>query len=36
MIDHVSIQCADLVAASAFYDAVLEPLGVDGRWSSTR
>ena len=27
MIDHVSIQCADLAASAAFYDAVLGPLG---------
>ena len=27
MLDHVSIQCADLVASAAFYDVVLEPLG---------
>ncbi len=27
MIDHVSIQCADLTASAAFYDAVLAPLG---------
>jgi catechol 2,3-dioxygenase-like lactoylglutathione lyase family enzyme len=27
MLDHVSIQCADLVASAAFYDAVLAPLG---------
>ena len=27
MLDHVSIQCADLAASSAFYDAVLAPLG---------
>jgi catechol 2,3-dioxygenase-like lactoylglutathione lyase family enzyme len=27
MIDHVSIQCADISAAAAFYDAVLAPLG---------
>ncbi|HTY71069.1 MAG TPA: VOC family protein [Actinomycetes bacterium] len=27
MIDHVSIQCADVAASAAFYDAVLEPLG---------
>jgi catechol 2,3-dioxygenase-like lactoylglutathione lyase family enzyme len=27
MIDHVSIQCADVAASSAFYDAVLAPLG---------
>jgi catechol 2,3-dioxygenase-like lactoylglutathione lyase family enzyme len=27
MIDHVSIQCADLSASAAFYDTVLAPLG---------
>ncbi len=27
MIDHVSIQCADVAASSAFYDTVLAPLG---------
>ena len=27
MIDHLSIQCADLAASAAFYDAVLTPLG---------
>ncbi|WP_371502375.1 VOC family protein [Kitasatospora sp. NBC_00374] len=27
MLDHLSIQCADLAASTAFYDAVLEPLG---------
>jgi catechol 2,3-dioxygenase-like lactoylglutathione lyase family enzyme len=27
MIDHVSIQCADFARSSAFYDAVLAPLG---------
>jgi len=27
MLDHLSIQCADVAAAAAFYDAVLEPLG---------
>ncbi len=27
MLDHISIQCADLEASVAFYDAVLEPLG---------
>jgi catechol 2,3-dioxygenase-like lactoylglutathione lyase family enzyme len=27
VIDHVSIQCVDTLAAAAFYDAVLEPLG---------
>ena len=27
MIDHVSIQCADLADSSGFYDAVLSPLG---------
>jgi catechol 2,3-dioxygenase-like lactoylglutathione lyase family enzyme len=27
MLDHVSIQCADLAAATAFYDTVLAALG---------
>ena len=27
MLDHLSIQCADVEASQAFYDAVLEPLG---------
>lgn len=27
MLDHLSIQCADVPASSAFYDAVLSPLG---------
>jgi catechol 2,3-dioxygenase-like lactoylglutathione lyase family enzyme len=27
MIDHVSIQCADVATSAAFYDAVLAPLG---------
>jgi len=27
MLDHVSIQCADVAASRAFYDAVLAPLG---------
>jgi len=27
MIDHLSIQCADVAASAAFYDAVLAPLG---------
>jgi catechol 2,3-dioxygenase-like lactoylglutathione lyase family enzyme len=27
MIDHVSIQCADVAASAAFYDAVVAPLG---------
>ena len=27
VIDHLSIQCADVTASAAFYDAVLEPLG---------
>jgi catechol 2,3-dioxygenase-like lactoylglutathione lyase family enzyme len=27
MLDHVSIQCADIQASKRFYDAVLEPLG---------
>src|ERR1700744_6413887 len=28
MLDHVSVQCVDMVASAAFYDAVLAPLGV--------
>jgi len=27
MLDHVSVQCADLSTSSAFYDKVLAPLG---------
>jgi catechol 2,3-dioxygenase-like lactoylglutathione lyase family enzyme len=27
MLDHLSIQCDDLAASAAFYDAVLAPLG---------
>jgi catechol 2,3-dioxygenase-like lactoylglutathione lyase family enzyme len=27
MIDHLSVQCADVRASAAFYDAVLQPLG---------
>lgn len=27
MLDHLSIQCSDMKASAAFYDAVLEPLG---------
>ena len=27
MLDHLSMQCADIAASSAFYDAVLAPLG---------
>jgi len=27
MLDHVGIQCTDLAASAAFYDAVLTPLG---------
>jgi catechol 2,3-dioxygenase-like lactoylglutathione lyase family enzyme len=27
MLDHVSIQCADVAASASFYDAVLAPLG---------
>jgi len=27
MIDHLGIQCTDVTASAAFYDAVLEPLG---------
>jgi catechol 2,3-dioxygenase-like lactoylglutathione lyase family enzyme len=27
MLDHISIQCADVDAGAAFYDAVLAPFG---------
>ena len=27
MLDHLSIQCADVAAAAAFYDTVVSPLG---------
>ena len=27
MLDHVSVQCADVAASAAFYDAFLAPLG---------
>jgi catechol 2,3-dioxygenase-like lactoylglutathione lyase family enzyme len=27
VLDHVSLQCADITASAAFYDAVLAPLG---------
>ena len=27
MLDHVTIQCADVPASAAFYDAFLAPLG---------
>lgn len=27
MLDHISIQCADLAASAAFYDAVLKEIG---------
>ena len=27
MLDHLSIQCADLATSAAFYDTVLAPLG---------
>ena len=27
MLDHVSMQCSDMAASAAFYDAVLAPLG---------
>jgi catechol 2,3-dioxygenase-like lactoylglutathione lyase family enzyme len=27
MLDHLSVQCADVAASAAFYDAVLAPLG---------
>jgi catechol 2,3-dioxygenase-like lactoylglutathione lyase family enzyme len=29
MLDHVGMQCADMAASSAFYDAVLAPLGAE-------
>jgi catechol 2,3-dioxygenase-like lactoylglutathione lyase family enzyme len=29
MLDHLSIQCSDVAASAAFYDAVLAPLGVE-------
>jgi catechol 2,3-dioxygenase-like lactoylglutathione lyase family enzyme len=29
MLDHVGMQCADLASSSAFYDAVLAPLGAE-------
>jgi len=28
VLDHVGVQCTDLVASAAFYDTVLAPLGV--------
>ena len=28
MLDHVAIQCTDIAASAAFYDAALAPLGV--------
>jgi catechol 2,3-dioxygenase-like lactoylglutathione lyase family enzyme len=27
MLDHIAIQCADVTASAAFYDAVMAPLG---------
>jgi len=27
MLDHISIQCADITSSAAFYDAVLAPIG---------
>ena len=27
MLDHLSVQCADMAASAAFYDAILAPLG---------
>jgi catechol 2,3-dioxygenase-like lactoylglutathione lyase family enzyme len=27
MLDHLSVQCADVAASAAFYDKVLEPIG---------
>jgi catechol 2,3-dioxygenase-like lactoylglutathione lyase family enzyme len=32
VLDHLSIQCADLPASAAFYDAVLAPLGGARVW----
>jgi catechol 2,3-dioxygenase-like lactoylglutathione lyase family enzyme len=29
MIDHLTLQCADVAASAAFYDAVLGPLGAE-------
>jgi catechol 2,3-dioxygenase-like lactoylglutathione lyase family enzyme len=29
MIDHLSLQCADVAASAAFYEAVLAPLGAE-------
>jgi len=29
MLDHLSLQCADVAASAAFYDAVLAPLGAE-------
>ena len=29
MLDHVSIQCANVAASAAFYDTVLSPLGAE-------
>lgn len=29
MLDHLSIQCADMTASAAFYDAMLAPLAVE-------
>jgi catechol 2,3-dioxygenase-like lactoylglutathione lyase family enzyme len=31
MLDHVGIQCTDLAASAAFYDAALAPLGASRR-----
>jgi catechol 2,3-dioxygenase-like lactoylglutathione lyase family enzyme len=31
MLDHLSIQCADVATSAAFYDRVLAPLGGDRR-----
>jgi catechol 2,3-dioxygenase-like lactoylglutathione lyase family enzyme len=31
MLDHVGIQCTDMTASAAFYDAVLAPLGASRR-----
>lgn len=29
MLDHISLQCADIADSAAFYDAVLAPLGAE-------
>jgi hypothetical protein len=36
MLDHLSIQCADVAASAAVYDAVLSPPWVAGRGERDR